>query len=112
MADLAKRVPFVGELPPGPEYKQLLDLENSISMRSGIVSLKPGEACGAHSTRDHEEIILCLAGRGEVETAALGRRPIQAGQFAYNPPHMEHNVHNTGTELLRYVYVVAPARGA
>ena len=30
--------------------------------------------------------------------------------YAYNPPHTRHNVFNTWTEPMRYIYVVAPVR--
>ena len=101
--------PFVRALPDTHEYAPLLEKGQSAGMRSGLVTLEPGEDCGWHSTENYEELILCLAGAGEVETEGTGRRPIAAYQYAYNPPRTRHNVFNTGTEPLRYVYVVAPA---
>lgn len=103
------RTPFVRELPAGPEYARLLAPPDSAGLRSGLVTLRPGEDCGWHSTEDHEEMIICLAGAGELRTSPRGRRALAAGQYAYNPPHTRHCVFNTGQENLRYIYVVAPA---
>ncbi len=104
-------VPLVIELPlEEVEYFQILSEANAVRMRSGLVTLQPGDDCGSHNTEDYEELIVVLEGRGEVETVGLGKRPIRNGQVAYNPPETEHNVHNTGTEPLRYIYVVSKAR--
>jgi len=104
-----QRTAFVRPLPETHEYTRLLSKEEGVRMRSGLVTLEPGKDCGWHSTDNYEELIICLAGAGEVETEGTGRRPIAAGQYAYNPPDLRHNVFNTGTALMRYIYVVAPA---
>ena len=79
-------------------------------MRSGLVTLEPGAECGEHSTESHEELIVCLAGAGEIDAA--GRTtPLAAGHMAYNPPNTLHNVRNSGTTPMRYLFVVAPAPG-
>jgi len=92
-----------------PDYFEILHKSNAVRMRSGLVTLKPGENCGAHSTEDYEELLVVLEGVGEVETVGVGRRPIKYGQVAYNPPETEHNVHNTGDEQLKYIYIVSKA---
>jgi len=83
-------------------------------MRSGFVRLKPGETVGWHSTGQNEETLVVLAGKGA--TLIEGRSPegqsqqaFTAPALAYIPPATRHNVQNTGTETLEYVYVVAPA---
>jgi quercetin dioxygenase-like cupin family protein len=101
--------PFVRALPDTAEYTPLLGKGQAVGMRSGLVTLKPGESCGWHSTEEYEELILCLAGAGQVQTEGGGQRPISANHYAYNPPRTRHNVFNSGTEPMRYVYVVAPA---
>jgi quercetin dioxygenase-like cupin family protein len=79
-------------------------------MRSGLVTLEPGAECGEHSTKSHEELIVCLAGEGEIEAA--GRTtPLAAGHMAYNPPNTLHNVRNSGATPMRYLFIVAPAPG-
>ena len=91
------------------DYFEILHESNAVKMRSGMVTLQPGEDCGSHNTEDYEELIIVLEGCGEVETEGTGKREIRKGQVAYNPPQTEHNVHNTGTEQLRYIYVVSKA---
>ena len=103
-----QRAGFVRSLPDtqGP----LLGKEDAVSMRSGLMILQPGQDCGWHSTETYEELIICLAGAGEVRSADGPPRALAVGQYAYNPPHSRHNVFNIGTAEMRYAYVVAPAR--
>ena len=77
-------------------------------MRSGFVRLKPGESVGAHTTGEHEEALVILHGQGKAEVE--GHPPVlfSSQKLVYIPPRTRHNVTNTGTELLEYVYVVAP----
>jgi len=91
------------------DYFEILNESNAVKMRSGMVTLQPGEDCGSHNTEDYEELIIVLEGCGEVETEGTGKREIRKGQVAYNAPETEHNVRNTGSELLRYIYVVSKA---
>lgn len=106
-----QRQPFVRVIPETTEYVRLLAKPESVCLHSGLVTLAPGQECGWHSTEDHEELIICLAGAGEIATEGGGQRPLSAGHYAYNPPQTRHNVCNTGRELMRYIYVVAPAKG-
>ena len=78
-------------------------------MRSGVVSLQPGHAVGRHSTYAREELIVVLEGSGELLVDGADAVPLAAGAGAYVPPEQEHDVVNTGTGPLRYLYVVAPA---
>ena len=77
-------------------------------MRSGFVRLKPGESVGEHSTLDHEEALVVLQGEGKAEVEGLAAMPISSRMLAYIPPRARHNVTNTGSGMLEYVYVVAP----
>jgi mannose-6-phosphate isomerase-like protein (cupin superfamily) len=36
---------------------------------------------------------------------------VSAHRMAYSPPGTKHNVTNTGSEVLEYVWVVAPVAG-
>ena len=101
---------FVMDLSKNPEYQQLLaGKPQTHGMRSGRVYLQPGEAIGQHSTKAHEELIVFLSGKG---TALIGDPPrrieIGQGKVAYVPPYTTHNMTNTGTEPLIYIYCVAP----
>ena len=80
-------------------------------MRSGVVSLAPGQAVGRHNTQAREEMIVVLEGGGDLLVEGGDTVPLMAGSGAYVPPEQEHDVVNTGTGPLRYVYVVAPVFG-
>lgn len=77
-------------------------------LRSGFVRLRPGETVGWHTTGAHEEELVILRGKGEAEIEGRSGMPIREGMIAYIPPQTRHNVKNTGTGALEYVYVVAP----
>ena len=79
-------------------------------MRSGLVTLRPGAAVGRHDTGDHEELLIVLSGVGELRLDGSVPLPLSVDATAYCPPHREHDVLNTGTVPLRYIYVVAEAR--
>jgi quercetin dioxygenase-like cupin family protein len=100
--------PFILSLPSLiKERFEILNSHNSSQMHSGQVTLGKGECIGEHTTGGHEELIIILEGDGEIEAEGSGRNKITAGQVAYNPPFTKHNVFNTGTKVLRYIYVVA-----
>ena len=111
MSQAPQRAGFVRSLPNTQEPARLLSKEDTVGMRSGLMILQPGQDCGWHSTENYEEMIICLAGAGEVASEDGPRRPLAAGQYAYNPPQSRHNVFNTGSEVMRYIYVVAPTSG-
>ena len=93
----------------GHEYLPLLQGPPASSgMRSGYVRLEPDASVGRHSTGRHEEVLVVLGGTGRMFLA--GHEPLElvAPCVAYCPPDTEHDVSNTGSEALRYVYVAAP----
>jgi len=91
------------------EYREILSgAPQSAGMRAGLVTLPPGEAVGRHNTGAREEVILVLEGAGRVEVEGGTPLEVRAPMAAYMPPHHEHDVINTGTEWMRYIYVVAP----
>jgi len=91
-------------------YTRLFSRKESTaaSLKSGAVSLRPGENIGEHSTEDKEEIIIVLEGRGLLKTGNKDSYPFQSGSALYVPPATKHDVKNTGSKNLRYVYVTAP----
>lgn len=72
--------------------------------------LKPGESVGWHSTGQNEEALTILKGSGAAKIEDHADVPLHAKMLAYIPPGTRHNVTNTGTEVLEYVWVVAPAK--
>ncbi len=104
-------MPFTITLTDQPEYQPLLTgSPQTVAMRSGRVYLKPGEECGQHTTGDHEEQLVVLAGRGQSQIGPNGEESldITANQIVYIPPQTHHNIINTGSDPLIYIYCVAP----
>ena len=77
-------------------------------MRAGSVRLKPGASVGWHSTGQNEEALTILRGTGAAKIEGHADVPLHAKMLAYIPPGTKHNVTNTGSEILEYVWVVAP----
>ncbi|NLH17574.1 MAG: cupin domain-containing protein [Phycisphaerae bacterium] len=101
---------MVLDLARNDEYQPLLTGQpQTRGMRSGRVFLKAGQECGLHSTKAHEEILVFLGGQG---TARVGdpaeSLSVRQGKILYIPPHTPHNIVNSGTEPLVYIYCVAP----
>jgi mannose-6-phosphate isomerase-like protein (cupin superfamily) len=109
---LPERKAQVIDIRDDARYQNLLDgRPQTWGMRSGRVYLQPGETCGRHSTEQHEEMLIFLAGRGigligEEETAF----EVGQGKVSYIPPHTIHNIKNTGTDPLVYIYCVTPVQ--
>jgi quercetin dioxygenase-like cupin family protein len=103
---------LVIDLNDSREYQRLLDGEpQTYGMRSGKVYLAPGQRCGQHSTEDHEEMLVFLAGQGELLIGEEDRFLVGQGKISYIPPNTVHDVKNAGTEPLIYVYCVVPVGG-
>jgi len=101
--------PLVVTLDPTTrDYERVLDgPPETCSMRSGYVVLGPGRSVGKHSTEDYEELVVALEGTGKMTLAGGLELRLGPGIVAYCPPHSEHDVTNTGSQPLRYLYVVA-----
>jgi len=100
------------DLNKSAEYQELLDGHpQTCGMRSGRVYVHPGQTCGRHSTHHHEEVLVFLSGRGLLLIGQKDRLQVSEGKISYIPPHTVHDVKNTGTKPLIYIYCVAPVRG-
>jgi mannose-6-phosphate isomerase-like protein (cupin superfamily) len=107
---MASQRAFIVNLDDKAEYQRILEgRPQTLGMRSGRVHLGPGQACGQHSTKNHEELLVFLAGQGELLVGTGVRHLVGVGKVAYIPPETLHDVSNTGTEPLVYIYCVAPA---
>jgi mannose-6-phosphate isomerase-like protein (cupin superfamily) len=102
--------PLVLHVVETDEYQPLLTGQpQTRGMRSGRVFLKPGQECGAHSTKAHEEILIFLGGQGMACVGnPIDKIPVGRGKALYIPPHTPHNIINSETEPLIYIYCVAP----
>jgi mannose-6-phosphate isomerase-like protein (cupin superfamily) len=98
------------ELNANPENQRILaGRPQTCGMRSGRVYLAPAKSCGRHSTKDREELLVFLSGRGELLIGQNDRYQVGQGKVAYIPPQTAHDISNTGDAPLVYVYCVAPA---
>lgn len=99
--------PFITELNNQRDYQRVIDPAQTCGMKAGRVWLEPGAECGVHTTGDHEEALIFLAGQGIAriagKTIAIGE-----GKVGYIPPHTEHNILNTGSQPLIYIFCVVP----
>ncbi len=103
---------LVIEFNENPENQKLLHGEpQTCGMRSGRVYLHPGQACGQHSTKGREELLVFLSGQGELMIGEEESYQVGRGRVSYIPPHTAHDVKNTGSEPLSYIYCVAPIAG-
>ena len=94
-----------------PRYFPVLEgSSGGTSMESGVVTLEPGKAVGAHNTKHFEELVVTLSGTGELRQPGKPPIPLRPGVLVYSPPNTEHDVFNTGTAPLRYVFIAAKAR--
>jgi mannose-6-phosphate isomerase-like protein (cupin superfamily) len=80
------------------------------TMHAGLVVLRASQSVGKHSTENYEEAVIVLSGTGEMRITGRDTLKLRANSVAYCPPHTEHDVINTGTEPLRYLYVAAQQR--
>ncbi len=98
------------DVPGKSDLPLLSGSPGTVTIRSGRVILPPGKSVGRHSTGDNEEVLVILAGQGEMRITGGTTLKLSKSVIAYCPPRTEHDVFNTGTDALRYVYVVAKAR--
>lgn len=95
----------------GKSYLRLIGgPPDSVTVRSGKVLLLPGETVGEHSTGDYEEVIIVLEGEGQFLFGEGQPLTFDAGKVLYCPPNTNHNMKNTGSTPLQYIYVVAKAQ--
>ena len=109
---MTKPQPMVIHLDPAAtEYARVLGgPPETHSMRSGHVVLGPGQSVGRHSTGDHEEVLVVFRGTGTMTITDGPELALTSNVIAYCPPRTEHDVTNTGSQPLRYLYVVAAAQ--
>ena len=99
---------FKIELNNKSRYQRVLSGQpQTRGMRSGCVSLGSGFEVGEHSTKDREEVLVILSGKGRVFFSGCAVE-VAKNTVVYIPPRTRHNVKNTGKKKLRYLYIVSP----
>ena len=108
----SKAKPLVVELNgESVDYQKVLaGPPQTVSMESGLVILAPAKSVGKHSTKSYEEAVIVLAGTGEMRITDGQTLKLKPNVVAYCPPLTEHDVVNTGSVPLRYLYVVAKSK--
>ena len=107
----SKREPLTFALDcPAGDCPLLTGGPQTAGMRGGSVKLKPGESVGWHSTSANEEALVILHGTGTAHIDGRADIPLKEHMLAYIPPATRHNVTNTGTDVLEYVWLVSPVR--
>jgi mannose-6-phosphate isomerase-like protein (cupin superfamily) len=106
-ATMEDKKEFVTDLNDKKGYQRLIPgVPITFGMKSGRVYLEPGQDSGIHSTENKEEQLVFLQGEGtaKIETDKLA---VDAGNVCYISPQTEHNILNTGSEPLVYIFCVA-----
>jgi len=87
-------------------YQEILGgAPETVSMQSGLVVLAPNKSVGKHNTKNHEEAVIVFSGTGELRIPDGQTLKLVPNTVAYCPPFTEHDVFNTGSTFLRYLYV-------
>ncbi|MDD5128512.1 MAG: cupin domain-containing protein [Candidatus Omnitrophica bacterium] len=92
----------------GQRFVRLLgDSTKLKGLCSGLVALQPGDSIGEHKTENKEEVLVIIKGNATVYYSK--DKSIKAGPntFIYIPPETVHNVKNSGSKILRYVYITS-----
>jgi mannose-6-phosphate isomerase-like protein (cupin superfamily) len=76
-------------------------------MESGLVIVQPGRSIGLHSTKGYEEAIVVFSGNGEMRIPNGRTLKLRPNSVAYCPTNTEHDIFNTGSTPLKYLYVAA-----
>jgi len=93
------------------KYQSILNEKSqSIRLHSGLVNLRPNESVGFHNTKDYEEMIVVLEGEGKMIIKNKEEFNLKYGIVAYCSPNTEHNVKNTGSKPLKYIYIVTKTK--
>lgn len=99
---------FVTEINSEKEYQRLIPgAPATFGLKSGRVYLEPGADCGQHNTENKEEQLIFLAGSG-IAYVGPEQLPVGAGKICYIPPQTEHNIVNTGSEPMIYIFTTSP----
>ena len=102
---------IVVELNDKPEYQRVIEGPPVTGgMKVGRVYLEAGKACGEHTTRENEEVLVFLSGQGEL---LIGEErevfEVGLGKVAFIRPQTIHDVKTPGSEPLIYIFCVSPA---
>jgi mannose-6-phosphate isomerase-like protein (cupin superfamily) len=84
--------------------------KDSVVFYSGVVTLFPDSSAELHNSEIYEEMIITLEGEGELRVPNKGIFPVKFGKIALVPPNTDHQMLNTGTKNLKYIYIATKAK--
>jgi mannose-6-phosphate isomerase-like protein (cupin superfamily) len=99
-----------GERRDPPRVSWVLVSEKTVGAQNlamGVNETYPGGMVPEHKHEKEEEVMFFLAGRGTFVTEDR-EIPLEPGVCVYNPPGKTHKILNTGSEVLRFVWIYAP----
>ena len=109
MADFSKAK--IVKLDPSSKYQRLFSRDSgTCGIKSGHVILKKGEEIGEHSTNDLEEVLVILKGKGQLVINKKVSLDFEDNAALYVSPGTIHNVKNTGSGALEYVFITSNAK--
>jgi mannose-6-phosphate isomerase-like protein (cupin superfamily) len=104
----------IGQVPAfitkdGSEIRELLAHRNSCIRLQSLAEarLPVGKTTTPHYHPQTEEIYYILAGSGRMRIGSE-ERPVGVGDAIAIPPGLEHEITNTGSEVLRFLCCCAP----
>ena len=72
-----------------------------------LMSLRPGEAIGAETHDDTDQVFVVAKGSGEAVVGGV-RQALEKGSLMLVPAGTRHDIRNTGEKRLRLVTIYAP----
>lgn len=109
MADFQK--PKIVKLKSGSRYQRLFSKDSGTAgIKSGHVILKKSEDIGEHSTNNLEEALVILKGSGRLVINKGEGLDFKGNMVLYIPPETIHNVKNTGSGVLEYIFITSNAK--
>ena len=88
------------------EYNRIITPPKSKFLKSGKVTLEPGEEVGEHITDKREELIICLKGKATIMVEGV-ENVLEEGKGFFIPEEKIHNIFNREDERLEYIFIVA-----
>ena len=82
-------------------------LETTENCQVATMTIQPGADSGAVGNHAGDQVVISLAGAGEVEIAG-DRHQVHAGEAIIIPAQTDHRAFNTGEEPWFFVNVYAP----
>jgi mannose-6-phosphate isomerase-like protein (cupin superfamily) len=76
-------------------------------LRCGLVTLRSKESIGEHVTKNKEEAIIIIKGSATIHFGKKNQLKARQNSFVFIPPETVHNVENSGSKILQYVYITA-----